>query len=140
MAASKKTGCIGAAGAAVTLGVVLLMFSVARGGHMAGPTHIAPGNVGLVIDNYHGEVEKNVMPAGLHWQGMWETVHEVPTAQRTLTFEHSANGSGAGPVQVNTATNMLSVDVTAQYRIRGDRAGDLYRAYQDQFADLRLFE
>ena len=77
------------------------------------------------------------MPAGTHWQGIWETVIEVPTAQRTLSLT-SADPDGA--VQVNTASNMLQVDVSAQYRIDPDKADDLYRAYQDQFADLRQFE
>ena len=104
---------------------------------MAGPTHIAPGNVGLVIDNYHGTIEKDLMPAGTHWQGIWETVIEVPTAQRTLSL---TNADPTGAVQVNTASNMLQVDTSAQYRIDPDKADDLYRAYQDQFADLRQFE
>ncbi len=104
---------------------------------MAGPTHIPPGDVGLVIDNYHGTIERDLMPAGTHWQGLWETVIEVPTAQRTLSLTSS---DATGPVQVNTASNMLQVDVSAQYRIDPDKADDLYRAYQDQFADLDQFE
>jgi hypothetical protein len=109
---------------------------------MAGPTYIAPGNVGLVIDNYQGVVETNQMPAGLHWQGIWETVIEVPTAQRTISLDRGtqkANGE-TGAVAVNTASNMLQADVSVQYNIRGDMADDLYSSYQDQFADMGRFE
>jgi len=134
---SGRTRTLGILGL-VILGVFLFLnLSLQRGGHMAGPTHIAPGNIGLVIDNFHGVIEKNLMPAGTHWQGIWETVIEVPTAQRPLSLT-SADPTGA--VQVNTASNMLQVDVSAQYRIDPDKADDLYRAYQDQFADLRQFE
>ena len=116
---------------------LFLSVSLQRGGHMAGPTYIAPGNVGLVLDNYQGRIEPSLMSAGTHWQGLWETVVEVPTAQRTLSLT-TADPTGA--VQVNTASNMLQVDVSAQYRIDANKADDLYQAYQDQFADLKQFE
>ena len=134
---SPRTRTLGILGLLLLGAFLFLNLSLQRGGHMAGPTHIAPGNVGLVIDNYQGRIEKSLMPAGTHWQGIWETVIEVPTAQRTLSLT-SADPTGA--VQVNTASNMLQVDVSAQYRIDPDKADDLYRAYQDQFADLRQFE
>ena len=128
--------------ATLVLGILVLLviwsmsLSLRLGGHAAGPTYIAPGNVGLVIDNYSGRIERGLMPAGTHWQGIWETVIEVPTAQRTisLTSDHG------DPVQVNTISNMLQVDVSAQYHIDKERAKDLYAAYQDQFADLNNFE
>jgi len=134
---SSRTRTLGILGLLLLGAFLFLNLSLQRGGHMAGPTHIAPGNVGLVIDNYQGRIEQSLMPAGTHWQGIWETVIEVPTAQRTLSLT-SADPTGA--VQVNTASNMLQVDVSAQYRINPDKADDLYRAYQDQFADLRQFE
>lgn len=135
---SGRTKVLGILGL-IVLGVVLfLSASLRAGGHMAGPTYIAPGNVGLVIDNYHGRIEPNAMPAGTHWQGIWETVIEVPTAQRTLSLTHSDSGEGA--VQVNTISNMLQVDVSAQYQIKADRADDLYNTYQDQFSDIGTFE
>ncbi len=134
---SPRTRALGVLGLLLLGGFLFLNLSLSRGGHMAGPTHIAPGNVGLVIDNYHGTIEKDLMPAGTHWQGIWETVIEVPTAQRTLSL---TNADPTGAVQVNTASNMLQVDTSAQYRIDPDKADDLYRAYQDQFADLRQFE
>ena len=134
---SPRTRTLGILGLILLGGFLFLNLSLQRGGHMAGPTHIAPGNVGLVIDNYHGTIEKDLMPAGTHWQGIWETVIEVPTAQRTLSLT-STDPTGA--VQVNTASNMLQADVSAQYRIDPDKADDLYRAYQDQFADLHQFE
>src|ERR1700709_1985634 len=93
------------------LGVAFLAFfvfclvSINMGGHMAGPTYIAPGNAGLVIDNYYGIVEKNLMPAGTHWQGVWETVLEVPTSQRTISLEKRPEAPEGG-VLVNTASNM----------------------------------
>jgi hypothetical protein len=139
---SKKLGCLGAVGAVITALFLFLIVSVNVGGHMAGPTYIAPGNVGLVIDNYRGSLESGLMPAGTHIQGIWETVIEVPTAQRTLSLErHSGNdGRGDESVLVNTASNMLSADVTVQYSIDGTKANDLYNSYQDQFADIHTFE
>ena len=43
---SKKLGCLGAVGAAVALFFLFLVVSINRGGHMAGPTYIAPGMSG----------------------------------------------------------------------------------------------
>ncbi|MBC8135945.1 MAG: SPFH domain-containing protein, partial [Fibrella sp.] len=130
-----KTGCLGIGGAGIVLVVGFLLISLARGGHMPGPTYIAPGNVGLRIDNYRGKTQDNLMPSGVHWQGMWETVIEVPTMQRTLGFDSSTN-----PIDVNTSSNMLTADVTVQYSVRGDKSPALYQDYQDTFADLEEFE
>ena len=142
MKRSKKLGCIGAVGALIVAFFIFLMVSLNMGGHMAGPTYIAPGNVGLVIDNYSGTIEPSLMPAGTHLQGPWETVIEVPTAQRTLSLDNSGGpqGGGKGAVLVNTPSNMLSADVTVQYSIEGTKADDLYKSYQDQFANIAMFE
>ena len=142
MKKNKWLGCLGVIGGALFALVVFLIVSLNQGGHMAGPTYIAPGNAGLVVDNYSGVLEPGLMPAGTHWQGPWETVIEVPTAQRTLSLDHSQSGTpgGNGPVLVNTASNMLSADVAVQYSIQGNRAADLYNSYQDQFAEIDTFE
>ena len=140
---SRRTRGVGVLGL-LALGVVLyLAISLKAGGHMAGPTYIAPGNVGLVIDNYHGRVART-LPAGLQWQGLWDTIIEVPTAQRTISLINGGTDINGQPVnnavQVNTISNMLQVDVSAQYQIDASKADDLYGSYQDQFADLRRFE
>lgn len=133
---SGRTKTLGIIGIAAIGFVLFMAASVSIGGHVAGPTYISPGNVGLVIDNYHGRVEHSLMSAGTHWQGVWETVIEVPTAQRNITLTSHTTG----PVQVNTISNMLQVDVSAQYQIESNKADDLYAAYQDQFAELSSFE
>lgn len=138
MKLSKKTGCLGAAGIGVGVFLLFNIVSLSRGGHMAGPTYIAPGNVGLRIDNYQGTVQDTTMPSGVHWQGVWETVIEVPTMQRTLSFDGTSEHGPA--IDVNTSSNMLSADVTVQYSVRGDKAKALYTDYQDTFADLDDFE
>lgn len=135
--ASARTKALGVLGLLALAFVLFLSVSLRVGGRMAGPTHITPGNIGLVIDNYRGRVEPTFMSAGTHWQGLWETVIEVPTAQRTITL---TSGDPQGAVQVNTISNMLQVDVSAQYHIENDKADDLYAAYQDQFANLDNFE
>lgn len=133
-----KTGCLGGVGVAIVGTALFLTISLSRGGHMPGPTYIAPGNVGLRIDNYQGVVEDVLMPSGVHWQGVWETVIEVPTMQRTLAFD--GQGDSGTAIDVNTSSNMLTADVTVQYSIRGDKARALYNDYQDTFADLTDFE
>ena len=130
-----KLGCLGIGGAIIVLVIGFLLVSLARGGHMPGPTYIAPGNVGLRINNYQGVTEKVLMPSGVHWQGIWETVIEVPTMQRTLAFDASTT-----PIDVNTSSNMLTADVSVQYAVRGDKSPALYENYQDTFADLSEFE
>jgi hypothetical protein len=129
-----RVGCASAVGVGIIGTVLFLVVSLQAGGHMPGPTYIAPGNVGLRIDNYHGIVEDTLMPSGVHFQGIWETVIEVPTMQRTLTFE------GQQAIDVNTSSNMLTADVTVQYNVRGDKAKALYTDYQDTFANLGDFE
>jgi hypothetical protein len=133
---SRRTKFVGVLGLLALLAVVYLMTSLKAGGRMAGPTYIAPGNVGLRIDNYRGQIKSDLMPAGTHWQGVWETVIEVPTSQRTI----SLTGAENDPVQVNTISNMLHVDVSAQYRITPEKVAALYGAYQDQFSNLKRFE
>ena len=118
--------------------VAFFAVSLAAGGHMAGPTYIAPGNVGLRIDNFHGVIEDVQMPSGVHFQGIWETVIEVPTMQRTISFD--GQGENAAAIDVNTSSNMLTADVTVQYNVRGDKARALYTDYQDTFSNLARFE
>ena len=67
---------------------------------------------------------------------------EVPTAERTISLTRTDTGTanGKGPVQVNTVSNMLVVDVSAQYQIQRDKARDLYAAFQDQFTNISDFE
>ncbi len=140
--ASRRTRLLGVLGLIALAVVLYLSISLKAGGHLAGPTYIAPGNVGLVIDNYHGKVAQT-LPAGLQWQGLWETIIEVPTAQRTITLSNGTDANGQAvqnAVQVNTISNMLQVDVSAQYQIDAGKADQLYASYQDQFADLRQFE
>ncbi len=133
-----KIGCLTTAGVGIVGTVIFFVFSLAAGGHFPGPTYIAPGNVGLRIDNFHGKVEEALMPSGVHFQGIWETVIEVPTMQRTLSFE--GQGDNGTAIDVNTSSNMLTADVTVQYSVRGDKATALYNDYQDTFADLSEFE
>ena len=108
-----------------------LLFSLSVGGHAAGPTHIEPGNIGLVLDTYTGDLEPQYMSAGTHYNGPWETVIEVPTMQRTISLTNSdQNSSGAvtsRAIQVNTPTNILTVDVSCQYHIDPNKADDLWR-------------
>lgn len=133
-----KIGCLSVAGVGIVGVVGFFVISLAMGGHMAGPTYIAPGNVGLRIDNYNGKIQDVLMPSGVHWQGVWETVIEVPTMQRTLSFEGQGENSTA--IDVNTSSNMLTADVTVQYNVRGDKARALYTDYQDTFANQTRFE
>src|SRR4028118_1193538 len=90
---SRRTKVVGVLGLLALLAVVYLMTSLKAGGRMAGPTYIAPGNVGLRIDNYRGQIKSDLMPAGTHWQGVWETVIEVPTSQGTTRL----TGAGTNP-------------------------------------------
>lgn len=113
---------------------VLLAFSIEMGGHVPGLTHIDPGNVGLVIDNFHGRVEAELMPAGTHIQGITETVYEIPTQLQTINLEKDS------AVQVNTSSNMLRVDVAVQYQYDPTKIDDLYNTYQDQFEDQGNFQ
>lgn len=133
---SGQTRFLGLLGLIVIVFLLFNIVSLKMGGKLMGPTYIAPGNVGLVIDNFHGVIERQLMSAGVHWQGPWETVIEVPTAQRTISLSADTNSA----VDVNTISNLLSVDVSAQYQIDPSRAPDLYGSYQDQFANLDQFE
>jgi hypothetical protein len=124
--------------------LVLTTISVMSGGTMPGFTHIDPGNIGLVLNVYKGDLEKNEMSAGTHYQGPFERVIEVPTMQRTISLTDSDLDSSGNPeknaVEVNTASNMLRVDVSCQYHIDPYKAADLWRSYHEQFEDLQNFE
>ena len=109
-----------------------------------GPTHIEPGNIGLVLDTYSGNLEPHYMSAGTHYNGPWETVIEVPTMQRTISLtntDRDASGAvTARAIQVNTPTNILTVDVSCQYHIDPDKADDLWRKFHEQFENTDEFE
>lgn len=141
---SKRTTGIAAAGLGLAAAAGFLIFSLAAGGHVAGPTHIEPGNIGLVLDTYTGNLEPKYMSAGTHFNGPWETVIEVPTMQRTISLTNSDHDSSGAvesrAVQVNTPTNMLTVDVGCQYHIDPDKADDLWRKFHEQFENLDEFE
>ena len=136
---SRRSSWIAAAAITAIAVGVLAIWSLLTGGRTPGLTHIDPGNVGLVLNVWTGQVETRLMPAGTHWQGATEQVIEVPTSQRTISLT-STDNSGKEPVQVNTSTNMLTVDLSCQYHIDPYHARDLYNKYQDQFEDLNAFE
>jgi len=141
---SKRTKGIAFVGIGLAVIAGFSIFSLSAGGHVAGPTHIEPGNIGLVLDTYTGDLEPKYMSAGTHYNGPWETVIEVPTMQRTISLTNSdKDAQGAvspRAVQVNTPTNMLTVDVSCQYHIDPDKADDLWRKFHEQFEHLDEFE
>ncbi len=141
---SKRTKAIGAFGLVLAAVVGYLIFSLSIGGHAAGPTHIEPGNIGLVLDTYSGDLEPHYMSAGTHYNGPWETVIEVPTMQRTISLTNTdRDASGAvttRAIQVNTPTNILTVDVSCQYHVDPDKADDLWRKFHEQFENTDEFE
>jgi len=122
--------------AIAVLGILfaLLVLSLQLGGHAPGLTHIDPGNVGLVVDNYRGKVEPSLMTSGTHIQGITETVYEIPTQLQTIILDQD------NAVQVNTSSNMLRVDVSVQYQYNSDKIDDLYQTYQDQFENQDNFQ
>ncbi len=124
--------------------LVSALLSVLAGGNAPGITHIDPGNIGLVLNIYKGDLESRPMAAGTHFQSPFERVIEVPTMQRTISLTDSDLDSSGNveqnAVEVNTASNMLRVDVSCQYHIDPDKAADLWRSYHDQFEDLQNFE
>ena len=141
---SKRTKAIGAFGLVLAAVVAYLVFSLSVGGHVAGPTHIEPGNIGLVLDTYSGNLEPHYMSAGTHYNGPWETVIEVPTMQRTISLTNNdkdaAGNVTSRAIQVNTPTNILTVDVSCQYHIDPDKADDLWRKFHEQFENTDEFE
>ena len=141
---SKRTTGIAVAGIGLAAVAGFTIFSLSAGGHVVGPTHIEPGNIGLVLDTYTGNLEPKYMSAGTHYNGPWETVIEVPTMQRTISLTNTdkdAQGNvSARAVQVNTPTNMLTVDVSCQYHIDPDKADDLWRKFHEQFENTDEFE
>ena len=98
----------------------------------------------MVLDTYSGDLEPHYMSAGTHYNGPWETVIEVPTMQRTISLTNNdkdASGSiTARAIQVNTPTNILTVDVSCQYHIDPDKADDLWRKFHEQFENTDEFE
>ena len=141
---SRRTKTIGTIGLLLAGVGIYLAFSLSVGGHAAGPTHIEPGNIGLVLDTYTGDLEPKYMNAGTHYNGPWETVIEVPTMQRTISLTNSdKDKSGevtSQAIQVNTPTNILAVDVSCQYHIDPDKADDLWRKFHEQFENTDEFE
>jgi hypothetical protein len=141
---SKRTIAIIVGGGVLALFLLGIIVSIAAGGSVPGLTHIEPGNIGLVLDVYKGDLEHQSMLAGTHFQGPLERVIEVPTMQRTISLTDSdldSNGAQEqDAVEVNTASNLLRVDVSCQYHIDPDKAADLWRSYHDQFEDLQNFE
>lgn len=123
---------------------VYLITSLGAGGKAGGYTHVDVGNVGVVLDQYHGTVETKLFPAGTHWQDQWERVIEVPTNQRTISLsenDKNANGDIVNTAAaVNTPTNILTVDVSCNYQIQTDKAKALYENYRDQIENITVFE
>lgn len=131
---SRRTGCLSIGGGLILAFVLFMIISVSRGGHMPGPTYISPENVGIVVDMYQGKIQNDHLQAGVRWTGMFDHIIEVPTGQRNINMD------GDNAVPINTASNLLQADVTVQYRIVYDKAGELYKVYQDNFADIPHFE
>lgn len=112
---------------------------------------VKTGNVGLVINQFTGKVDRNVRHAGFNAQPPFSgnELIEIPTYFRTYTMvRDSAEGSHPGDdsVLVNTlSSNNMNVDTSITYHIAYDkqhpeRIIELYQKFRNQFSDFTTFE
>lgn len=93
-------------------------------------TTIEPGNVGVITDDWSGEVFKEPIPAGWRWIGFFKKVYEFPTGV--------VSNINMDNFRVNTREGQeITIDVRVQYRsdltADDDRAVQLYSRYRKSF-------
>ena len=124
-----------------TLGLVLtiVLVIVASGITVtACSVTVESGYMGIKTTRFGAEpgVQRDELGPGFHWEGIGEKIRTYPTLQRTYSYTREANSDGRENEEITFSDILglpMSADVALTFRVREDRAADLFATWRQDF-------
>jgi regulator of protease activity HflC (stomatin/prohibitin superfamily) len=124
-----------------TLGLVLTIVLVIAGAGItvtACSVTVESGYMGIKTTRFGAEpgVQREELGPGFHWEGIGEKIRTYPTLQRTYSYTREANSDGRENEEITFSDILglpMSADVALTFRVREDRAADLFATWRQDF-------
>ncbi|WP_296815290.1 SPFH domain-containing protein [Brevundimonas sp.] len=81
-------------------------------------------------------VQREELGPGFHWEGIGEKIRTYPTLQRTYSYTREPNEYGSENEEITFSDILglpMSADVALTFRVREDRAADLFATWRQEF-------
>lgn len=81
-------------------------------------------------------VQRTELGPGFHWEGIGEKIRTYQTLQRTYSYTREANNDGRENEEITFSDVLglpMTADVALTFRIREDKAADLYATWRQEF-------
>ncbi|MDI1326279.1 MAG: SPFH domain-containing protein [Brevundimonas sp.] len=81
-------------------------------------------------------VQRSELGPGFHWEGIGEKIRTYQTLQRTYSYTREANSDGRENEEITFSDVLglpMTADVALTFRIREDKAADLYATWRQEF-------
>ena len=81
-------------------------------------------------------VQRGELGPGFHWEGIGEKIRTYQTLQRTYSYTREANSDGRENEEITFSDVLglpMTADVALTFRIREDKAADLYATWRQEF-------
>lgn len=81
-------------------------------------------------------VQRTELGPGFHWEGIGEKIRTYQTLQRTYSYTREANADGHENEEITFSDVLglpMTADVALTFRIREDKAADLYATWRQEF-------
>ena len=124
-----------------TLGLVLtiVLVIVAAGVTVtACSVTVESGYMGIKTTRFGANpgVQRDELGPGFHWEGIGEKIRTYPTLQRTYSYTREPNEYGTENEEITFSDILglpMSADVALTFRVREDRAADLFATWRQEF-------
>lgn len=81
-------------------------------------------------------VQRSELGPGFHWEGIGEKIRTYQTLQRTYSYTREPNADGRENEEITFSDVLglpMTADVALTFRIREDKAADLYATWRQEF-------
>ncbi|WP_269513832.1 SPFH domain-containing protein [Brevundimonas subvibrioides] len=81
-------------------------------------------------------VQRDELGPGFHWEGIGEKIRTYQTLQRTYSYTREPNSDGGENEEITFSDVLglpMTADVALTFRVREDRAADLYATWRQEF-------
>ena len=124
-----------------TLGLVLTIVLVIVGAGITVSTcsvTVESGYMGIKTTRFGANpgVQRDELGPGFHWEGIGEKIRTYPTLQRTYSYTREPNEYGTENEEITFSDILglpMSADVALTFRVREDRAADLFATWRQEF-------
>ncbi len=121
----------------VVFAVISLLLVVALSASSCSVT-VESGYMGIKTTKFGSNpgVQRAELGPGFHWEGIGEKIRTYQTLQRTYSYTREANSDGGENEEITFSDVLglpMTADVALTFRIREDKAADLYATWRQEF-------